>query len=207
MSRCFCLGAVSGRGLLPDTDSGQFILHVRGASGLRIEETARLLDLVEGEIRKQIPASEISNLLDNIGLPYSPMNTQHLTNGSVGANDGDILVTLKEDHHPTEGYVRNLRRELPREFPNATFYMLPADITTQILNFGLPAPIDIQLEGNDVDASKEQADKILAELRTVPGLTDLRIQQAFDYPTLQLAVDRTKAAQEATPNAMLRPVF
>jgi multidrug efflux pump subunit AcrB len=113
----------------------------------------------------------------------------------VGANDGDILVTLKEHHHPTEVYVRNLRSELPRKFPNATFYVLPADITTQILNFGLPAPIDIQLEGNDVEASKEQADKILAELRTVPGLTDLRIQQAFDYPTLQLAVDRTKAAQ------------
>jgi multidrug efflux pump subunit AcrB len=191
----FILVPFLGEDFFPDTDSGQFILHVRGASGLRIEETARLFDLVEDEIRKQIPASEIDNLLDNIGLPYSAMNTQHLTNGTVGAGDGDILVTLKEDHHPTEAYVRNLRRELPRKFPNATFYMLPADITTQILNFGLPAPIDIQLEGNDVEASKEQADKILAELRTVPGLTDLRLQQAFDYPTLQLAVDRTKAAQ------------
>jgi CzcA family heavy metal efflux pump len=191
----FILVPFLGEDFFPDTDSGQFILHVRGASGLRIEETARLFDLVEGEIRSEIPPSEIDNILDNIGLPYSPMNTQHLTNGTLGANDGDILVSLKEDHHPTAAYVQKLRRELPRKFPNATFYMLPADITTQILNFGLPAPIDIQLEGNDVDASKEQADKILAELRRVPGLTDVRIQQPFDYPTLQLAVDRTKAAQ------------
>jgi CzcA family heavy metal efflux pump len=191
----FILVPFLGEDFFPDTDSGQFILHVRGASGLRIEETARLFDLVEGEIRNQIPPSEVDNVLDNIGLPYSPMNTQHLTSGTLGANDGDIFVSLKEDHHPTADYVSKLRRELPRKFPNATFYMLPADITTQILNFGLPAPIDVQLEGNDVEASKEQADKILAELRTVPGLTDVRIQQPFDYPTLQLAVDRTKAAQ------------
>ncbi len=192
---CFVLIPFMGEDFFPDTDSGQFILHIRGVSGLRIEETARLFDLVETEIRKQIPAAEIDNILDNIGLPYSPMNTQHLTNGSLGSNEGDVLVTLKEDHHPTANYVSTLRRELPRKFPSATFYMLPADITTQILNFGLPAPIDIQLEGNDVDASKEQADKILAELRKVPGIADLRIQQPFDYPTLELAVDRTKAAQ------------
>ena len=191
----FILVPFLGEDFFPDTDSGQFILHVRGASGLRIEDTARLFDLVEDEIRRQIPASEIANILDNIGLPYSPLNTQHLTNGTVGANDGDILVTLKEDHRPTKNYVSDLRRVLPRKFPNATFYMLPSDITTQILNFGLPAPIDVQLEGNDVEASKQQADTILAELRKVPGLTDLRIQQPFDNPTLQLAVDRTKAAQ------------
>lgn len=191
----FLLVPFLGEDFFPDTDSGQFILHVRGASGLRIEETARLLDLVEDQIRRQIPPSEIDNMLDNIGLPYSGMNTQHLTNGTIGASDGDILVTLKEHHHPTENYIRTLRRELPRIFPSATFYFLPADITTQILNFGLPAPIDVQLEGNDVEASKQQADTILAELRKVPGLTDLRIQQPFDYPTLQLDVDRTKAAQ------------
>jgi multidrug efflux pump subunit AcrB len=123
------------------------------------------------------------------------MNTQHLTNGSLNPADGDIFVTLKEDHHPTAKYVSDLRRDLPRKFPSAIFYTLPADITTQILNFGVPAPIDIQIEGNEVDASKIQADKILAELRKVPGLTDLRIQQPFDYPSLQLTVDRTKAAQ------------
>jgi CzcA family heavy metal efflux pump len=191
----FLLLPFLGEDFFPDTDSGQFILHVRGASGLRIEETARLFDLVEDRIRSEIPAAELDNILDNIGLPYSAMNTQHLTNGTLGVSDGDIMVTLKEHHHPTSDYVRRLRSELPREFPNATFYTLPVDITTQILNFGVPAPIDIQLEGNDVEASKADADKILAELRKVPGLTDVRIQQPFDYPTLQLAVDRTKAAQ------------
>ena len=191
----FLLAPFLGEDFFPDTDSGQFILHVRGASGLRIEETARLFDLVEDKIKREIPPSEIDNILDNIGLPYSNMNTQHLTNGTINPADGDIFVTLKEDHHPTAKYVSDLRRDLPRSFPNATFYMLPADITTQILNFGVPAPIDIQIEGNDVEASKVQADKILSELRKVAGLTDLRIQQPFDYPTLQLTVDRTKAAQ------------
>lgn len=191
----FILAPFLGEDFFPDTDSGQFVLHVRGPMGLRIEETAQLFDLVEDEIRKEIPASEVDNILDNIGMPYSSMNTQHLTNGTIGAADGDIFVTLKEDHHPTAKYVQALRSELPRKFPNAIFYTLPADITTQILNFGLPAPIDIQIEGNEVEASKVQADKMLAQLRQVPGLTDLRIQQPFDYPTLQLAVDRTKAAQ------------
>ena len=191
----FTLVPFLGEDFFPQTDSGQFILHVRGPSGLRIEETARLFDLVEDEIREEIPAAEINNILDNIGLPYSGMNTQHLTNGTLGAGDGDILVTLKENHRPTANYVRALRSNLPRIFPADTFYTLPADITTQILNFGLPAPIDVQFEGNDANASKTQADKILAELREVPGLTDLRIQQPFDYPTLSLNVDRTKAAQ------------
>jgi CzcA family heavy metal efflux pump len=191
----FILAPFLGEDFFPSTDSGQFILHVRGATGMRIEESARLFDLVEGEIRKEIPPDEIDNILDNIGMPYSTSNTQRLTNGTIGAADGDIFVTLKEDHHPTANYVRSLRSNLPRLFPNATFYTLPADITTQILNFGLPSPIDIQVEGNDIAASKTQADKILAELRQVPGVADLRIQQPFDYPTLQLLVDRTKAAQ------------
>ena len=191
----FVLVPFLGEDFFPQTDSGQFILHVRAPSGMRIEETARLFDLVEGEIRKEIPPAQIDNILDNIGLPYSAMNTQHLTNGTLGAGDGDILVTLRPNHGPTSNYVRALRRNLPRMFPAATFYTLPADITTQILNFGLPAPIDIQIEGNDSEASKAQADRILAQLRNVPGLTDLRIQQPFDYPTLQVSVDRTKAAQ------------
>jgi multidrug efflux pump subunit AcrB len=191
----FVLVPFLGEDFFPQTDSGQFILHVRSPSGMRIEETARLFDLVEGEIRKEIPAAQIDNILDNLGLPYSALNTQHLTNGTLGAGDGDILVTLRLDHGPTADYVRALRRNLPRMFPAATFYTLPADITTQILNFGLPAPIDVQIEGNDANASKAQADKLLAQLRGVPGLTDLRIQQPFDYPTLQVDVDRTKAAQ------------
>ena len=191
----FILVPFLGEDFFPQTDSGQFILHVRGPSGLRIEETARLFDLVEDEIRKEIPAAEIDNILDNIGLPYSTLNTQHLTNGVLGAGDGDILVSLKENHRTTANYVRALRSNLPRMFPADTFYTLPADITTQILNFGLPAPIDVEFEGDDADASKAQADKILAKLREVPGLTDLRIQQPFDYPTLSLDVDRTKASQ------------
>jgi len=191
----FILVPFLGEDFFPQTDSGQFILHVRAPSGMRIEETAQLFDLVEGEIRKEIPAKQIDNILDNIGLPYSALNTQHLTNGTLGAGDGDILVSLKPDHGPTANYVRALRRNLPRIFPAATFYTLPADITTQILNFGLPAPVDIQIEGNDANASKAQTDKLLAQLRDVPGLTDLRIQQPFDYPTLQVDVDRTKAAQ------------
>src|SRR5271154_6719096 len=143
-----------GQDFFPSTDSGQFILHVRAPSGRRIEETARLCDLVERNIRQQIPSAELDNILDNIGLPYSSMNTQHLTNGTLNAADADIMVSLKQDHHPTANYVRELREKLPRLFPGATFYFLPADITTQILNFGLPAPIDVQLEGNDIEASK-----------------------------------------------------
>jgi CzcA family heavy metal efflux pump len=198
LASCLCVFLLLpflGQDFFPTTDSGQFILHVRGPAGLRIEEMARLCDLVEQNIREQIPPSELNNILDNIGLPYSSMNTQHLTNGTIGASDGDIMVALKEGHHPTAGYVRKLREQLPRLFPNATFYFLPADITTQILNFGLPAPIDVQLEGNDVQASKQVADKLLAQLRQVPGLTDLRLQQRFDYPTLTIDVDRTKASQ------------
>jgi CzcA family heavy metal efflux pump len=191
----FALVPFLGEDFFPDTDSGQFILHVRAPTGMRIEDTARIFDLVEDEIRKEIPAAQINNILDNIGLPYSTMNTQHLADGTLGAGDGDILVTLKPDHGPTADFVRSLRRNLPRMFPGEIFYTLPADITTQILNFGLPAPIEVQIEGNDANASKAQADKLLAKFRDVPGLTDLRIQQPFDYPTLQVHVDRTKAAQ------------
>ena len=184
-----------GQDFFPDTDSGQFVLHVRAPTGTRIEEVANLFDQVENQIRKTVPGTELSSVLDNIGMPYSSLNTQHLTNGTISAGDGDIFVTLKEDHHPTAKYVETLRRDLPKMFPQATFYMLPADITTQILNFGIPAPIDIQIEGNDIAASKAQADKILTQLRQVPGLTDLRIQQPFDGPTLNVSVDRTKALQ------------
>jgi multidrug efflux pump subunit AcrB len=136
-----------GQDFFPDTDSGQFILHVRGRTGLRIEETARLFDLVEDYIRQTIPRSEVDNILDNIGLPYSPLNTMHSTSGVLGASDGDVLVSLRQNHHPVADYIRDLRTELPRRFPEATFYFLPADIVTQILNFGLPAPIDVQIEG------------------------------------------------------------
>jgi multidrug efflux pump subunit AcrB len=184
-----------GQDFFPDTDSGQFILHVRGRTGLRIEETARLFDLVEGYIRQTIPANELDNVLDNIGLPYSPYNTMHSTSGVLAASDGDVLVSLRANHHPVADYMRNLRSELPKRFPGVTFYFLPADIVTQILNFGLPSPIDVQIEGNDVVTSQQIAEKIMALLRQVPGLIDLRVQQPLDYPTLEVAVDRVKAAQ------------
>ena len=199
----FLLGCLSvfsllpwlGQDFFPNTDSGQFILHLRAPTGTRIEDTAQLCDLVEDAIRREIPAAEVDNILDNIGLPYSGMNTMHLTSGLVGANGGDVLVSLKENHHPTANYIRDLRRELPREFPATTFYFLPADMVTQILNFGLPAPIDVQVEGNNVEASHAIADHLITQLRQVPGLVDLRVQQPFDYPTLNVDVDRTKAEQ------------
>ncbi|QEE26781.1 efflux RND transporter permease subunit [Terriglobus albidus] len=192
----FLLIPFLGQDFFPSTDSGQFILHVRAATGTRIEDMARLTDQVEEHIRQEIPADEVGNILDNIGLPYSQINTQHLTNGTIGPYDGDVMVSLKEDHHSTDRYIAHLRRDLPKLFPGTTFYFLPADITTQILNFGLPAPIDIQFEGSDVKQSHELASQLMDELRKdVPGLTDLRIQQPFDYPTLKVNVDRTKALQ------------
>jgi CzcA family heavy metal efflux pump len=191
----FLLLPFLGQDFFPNTDSGEFILHIRGKTGMRIEETARLADLVEASIRSKIPGKELNNILDNLGLPYSPMNTMHSTSGIIGASDGDVMVTLNENHHPTADYVRELRKTLPREYPGALFYFLPADITTQILNFGLPAPIDIQLQSNDVEASTKEATALLQQLRQVPGLTDLRIQQPMDYPTLNVDMDRTKAQQ------------
>jgi len=194
---CLCAWALVpwlGENFFPDTDSGQFILHVRAKTGTRIEETARLADLVENSIRRIIPAQELDNILDNIGLPYSTINFIHSTSGLVGAADADILVSLKENHRPTAQYVRELRKNLASEFPGNTFYFLPADIVTQILNFGLPAPIDIQIEGADVQGNRQIADKILNEIRQVPGIADPRIQQDFDYPTFRVDVDRTKAA-------------
>jgi multidrug efflux pump subunit AcrB len=184
-----------GQDFFPDSDSGQFILHLRAKSGTRIEETARLVDLVENSIRRHIPAGETDNILDNIGLPYSGINFMHATSGLIGAADADIILSLKEHHHPTADYVRQLRTDLPREFPSATFSFLPADMVTQILNFGLPAPIDIQIDGADINRNREVADQILSEIRRVPGIVDARIQQTFDYPKFNIMVDRTKAAQ------------
>jgi len=184
-----------GRDFFPDTDSGQISLHIRAKTGTRIEDSAQLADQVEASIRKEIPPDEVDSILDNIGLPFSPYNLMHSSSGVLGANDADVLVSLRKRHHPTSQYVRALREKLPREFPGTTFYFLPADIVTQILNFGLPAPIDVQIEGNDIQANHDIAEKIMMQLHEVPGLTDLRIQQPLDYPTLDVAVDRTKALQ------------
>jgi multidrug efflux pump subunit AcrB len=191
----FLLVPFLGQNFFPSTDNGAFILHLRVKSGTRIEETARMCDLVEQQIRKQVPPAQIDNILDNIGLPYSTLNFQHATSGLIGAGDADIMVSLKEDHNPTANYVAALRKSLPALFPGVTFYFLPSDIVTQILNFGLPAPIDVQFEGQNIDGNRVVADKVLEELRHVPGLVDLRIQQPADYPVLTVNVDRTKAQQ------------
>jgi len=195
-----CLSAAAlipwlGQDFFPSTDSGQFILHVRAKTGTRIEDTARLCDLIEHSIRREIPGNEVATITDNIGLPYSQLNYIYSTSGSIGAADADILVALNEKHHPTPNYIRDLRKSLPPAFPGTSFYFLPADMTTQILNFGLPAPVDVQIEGQDLQTNRELADRVLSELRHVSGLTDLRIQQEFDYPRFDVNVDRTKAAQ------------
>ncbi len=191
----FLLLPFLGQNFFPSSDTGSFILHVRAKSGTRIEETARLCDLVEQNIRKIVPADQVDNILDNIGLPYSTLNLQHATSGLIGPGDADILVSLREDHRPTAEYIAALRQSLPRDFPGVTFYFLPSDIVTQILNFGLPAPIDVQFEGSDIADTRKVADTVLDQLRRVPGLVDLRIQQPDDYPVLTVDVDRTKAAQ------------
>jgi multidrug efflux pump subunit AcrB len=191
----FLLAPRLGQNFFPDTDSGQISLHMRAKTGTRIEETARVADLVEAAIRREIPPSELDVILDNIGLPYSTINWIHSASGTIGTSDADILVSLKEGHRPTADHIRTLRRVLPREFPSVTFYFLPADMVTQIINFGLPAPIDIQIDGADVQGNRRVAEQMLNELRRVPGLVDLRIQQPFDYPKFDVAVDRTKAGQ------------
>jgi len=191
----FVLVPFLGQNFFPDTDSGQFILHVRAKTGTRIEETARLTDLVEDSIRQRIPSAEMDNILDNIGLPYSNINYMYDRSGTTGAADTDILVSLKVKHHPTADYVRTLRDMLPQEYPGVTFYFLPADIATQTLNFGLPAPVDVQIEGADISANASVADKMLKEISHVRGIADLRIQQQGDYPKLHIDVDRTKALQ------------
>ena len=125
------------------------MLHFRAQTGTRIEDTAMLADLIENTIRRQIPKQEVQGIVDNIGLPYSQMNFMYSTSGVIGASDADVLVSLNAKHHPTADYVRTLRTILPRQFPGTTFYFLPADMVTQILNFGLPAPVDVQIEGQD----------------------------------------------------------
>jgi multidrug efflux pump subunit AcrB len=194
---CLCAAAILpwlGRDFFPSVDSGQFILHFRAKTGTRIEDTALLADQIEKTIRGQIPKQEVADIVDNIGLPYSQLNFMYNTSGVIGASDCDVLVTLSAKHHPTPDYVRTLRTILPRQFPSTAFYFLPADMVTQILNFGLPAPVDVQIEGQDQASNHELATRVLGELRRVPGLTDLRIQQPLDYPTFKINVDRTKAA-------------
>ncbi|MDE2304703.1 MAG: efflux RND transporter permease subunit [Gammaproteobacteria bacterium] len=191
----FPLGPLPGLGqdFFPSVDAGQIKLHLRARTGTRIEDTAALCDAVERTIREVIPAGEISNIVDNIGLPYSGINLAYSTSAPIGAGDADVFVNLKAGHAPTARYVRELRTRLNAAFPSTTFSFLPADMISQILNFGLPSPIDVQIVGFNQQANREFAARLLQKLRTVPGAVDLRIQQPADYPQIHVDVDRSKA--------------
>jgi multidrug efflux pump subunit AcrB len=183
-----------GQDFFPSVDAGQIKLHVRAFTGARIDETATLCDRVEATIRQVIPAREIATIVDNIGVPYSGINLAYSSSAPVGSGDADIFVNLNVDHRPTIEYVRKLRAKLNALYPSTTFAFLPADIVSQILNFGLPAPLDVQVSGFNVEANRTYANALLARMHQIPGIADLRIQQAFDYPTLNVDVDRSKAA-------------
>jgi multidrug efflux pump subunit AcrB len=196
-----CLGSLAaivpwlGQDFFPAVDAGSLKLHLRAPTGMRIEDTAFLCDLVEDSIRKQIPASEVDTIIDNIGLPYSGINLSYSNSAPIGTMDADIMVSLSPKHHPTETYVKQLRLSLAKEFPGVTFAFLPPDMVTQILNFGLPAPIDIQVIGNDLQGNRVWADRVLEKIRSVPGVVDPRVQQPFDQPYLHMPVERTKAQE------------
>jgi multidrug efflux pump subunit AcrB len=182
-----------GQDFFPTVDAGQFRFHVRARTGTRIEETARLCDEIDKVIRQEIPKDELVTIIDNIGLPYSGINLSYSNTGVVGPSDADITISLTEKHHPSALYVDRLRKKLPMLFPGATFYTLPVDMVTQILNFGLPAPIDVQVKGQDLEGNRKVADKLLKEISYVPGMVDLRIQQPFNNPSLTVDVDRSRA--------------
>jgi len=183
-----------GRNFFPDVDAGRIKLHVRGPTGMRVEDTAALVDRVEAALRQVIPAGQIASVVDNVGLPVSSINMTYNNSGTVGSSDADILIGLTPDHAPTAGYVARLRSVLPREFPGTSFAFLPADIVSQILNFGAPAPIDVQVVGPS-PKNRDVADGLLDSLRHVPGLADVRIGQLFNRPEIEVHTDRTRAEQ------------
>ncbi|HEM7808222.1 TPA: efflux RND transporter permease subunit, partial [Burkholderia multivorans] len=189
------LYAFAGQDFFPSVDTGEIRLHLRAPTGTRIEETARLTDEVEAKIRTVIPPRELAGVLDNIGVPVSGINLTYDSSDPIGSEDADVMITLRPDHAPTAAYVATLRNVLAQSFPGVTFAFLPADIVSQILNFGLPAPIDIQIVGNKLDRNRAVANALLAKLRGVRGLVDARIQQPGDEPAIDVNVDRTKAIQ------------
>ena len=191
----FALIPLVGQDFFPRVDSGEFSFHLRAPTGTRIEETAALCDRVEADIRSQIPRSELVTIIDNIGLPYSSINLSYSNSAPIGTGDADILVELAPKHRPTEEYVRELRTKLNRDFPGVQLYDLPTDMVSNILNFGLPAPIDVQIAGRDLLADRRFADNLLNQLKVVPGIVNLRIQQLFNEPRLHIDVDRTKAKE------------
>jgi len=184
-----------GQNFFPSVDAGQFRLHVRASSGTRIEETSRLVDRIETAIREEIPNQEIGGILDNIGIPFGGVPLTYIDNGLTGTRDADILVSLNHNHRPTAEYVQSLRARLNRDFPGTTFYFLPADIVNQTINFGLPAPYDIQIVGRDREKNRIVAQGLAEKIRLVPGAVDVRVQQPADQPEIHYTVDRTKASQ------------
>jgi multidrug efflux pump subunit AcrB len=184
-----------GEDFFPAVDSGQFKLHLRAPTGTRIEETAALCDRVQQAIREVIPSKDIVSVIDNIGLPYSGINLSYTNSAPIGSSDADILVTLADGHQPTDRYVHDLRRKLAQDFPGVLVSFIPADIVTQILNFGLPAPIDVQVVGRNMEANRRFAASLATRLARVPGMVDLHVHQAFNQPLLHLDVDRTRAVQ------------
>ncbi|MGH8231119.1 MAG: efflux RND transporter permease subunit, partial [Steroidobacteraceae bacterium] len=184
-----------GENFFPSVDAGSIKLHVRAQTGTRIEETARLCDQIENDIRQMIPARQLASVIDNIGLPVSGINISYSNSATIGPADADILIELSRDHAPTSSYVKLLRERLPRLFPGTTFAFLPADIVSQILNFGSPAPIDVQVVGFKREQNLRYAQVLLSKLRHVSGIADLRLQQAFDQPEMLVNVDRSRAAE------------
>ena len=197
----FCLLSLGlfmflGQDFFPQVDAGLLRLHVRARPGLRVEETARLVDQIEATLHQEIPNGELQTILDNIGLPNSGINQSYSSNGTIGTSDAEILIALDpEHHHPTAGHIRHLREVLPRRFPGVEFFFQPADIVTQILNFGLPAPIDIQIVGTDMANSYQIAQQIANKMRHIPGAADVHVQQLLSSPTLHLDIDRTRVTQ------------
>jgi multidrug efflux pump subunit AcrB len=191
----FALVPFLGRNFFPTVDSGEISLHVRAPVGMRIEDTAAEFDRIEAQIRRIIPADQLDTMVDNIGLPVSGINRAYSNTGGIGPMDGDILITLTKDHKPTADYVRRLREVLPQAFPGTTFSFLPADIISQILNFGAPAPLDLQVTGPDKAKNEAYAEDLLRRVRSIPGIADVRIQQSSHYPQLRIDVDRTQAAR------------
>jgi multidrug efflux pump subunit AcrB len=189
----FLLVPFLGQNFFPSVDAGSILMHVRSQVGTRVEETANQFADVQKAIRKIIPPGEIETLADNIGMPISGINMTYNNTGVIGSQDGDIQIKLKEGHRPTIDYVQALREQLPRAFPGMTFAFLPADIVSQILNFGAPAPIDLQIRGADLNANFAYANKLLSRIRRIPGIADARIQQSPNNPSLNIDVDRTRA--------------
>jgi multidrug efflux pump subunit AcrB len=186
---------VLGRDFFPSVDGGEIRLHFRAPSGTRIEETARLADEIEREIRKVVPPDQLETILDNLGVPNSGINLSYSNAGTFGTADGEILMSLTEGHSPTVGYVTQLRAALPKLFPGVEFFFQPADIVTQILNFGLPAAIDVQFTGADMDGNARAAAELTKQLREIPGAVDAHVHQRLDNPALSLVMDRTRVQE------------